>query len=121
MARILVVDDDPEITRMIELCLRPKNHEVIVASDGEIALKKALEKKPQIIIADIVMPNMDGPTFINNLWDKMNDRSIPVIFLTGLISKAEEKMQRQIIGNQFFIAKPFTAVELHEMIDRALK
>ncbi|AFM11791.1 response regulator [Turneriella parva] len=120
MARILIVDDDAKITQMLELCLRPKNHEIVIAADGQIALKKALEKKPQLIIADIMMPNMDGPTFISNLWEELNDRSIPVIFLSGLISKAEQKAQNELFGNQFFLAKPFSAAELNVLVERAL-
>ncbi|MFZ5628892.1 MAG: response regulator [Spirochaetota bacterium] len=120
MARILVVDDDPKITRMIELILAPKNHEIVTAADGKIALKKALDRRPDLIIADIIMPNLDGPSFISELWEKMNDRTIPVIFLTGLISKEEEKTQNQLIGSQFFIAKPFTAAELNLVIEKAL-
>lgn len=121
MQKILVVDDDVQIVKLIEACLLPLGHTVVTASDGSVALTKAQSSPPNLIIADILMPQMDGPTFISRLWESLRKRDIPIIFLTGLISKTEEKTQNQLFENQFFLAKPFEPARLRELVSRALR
>ncbi len=121
MRKILVVDDDPQMAKLIEMSLSPHGFRIITAQDGEDALQKALQNPPDLIIADIMMPRMDGPTFISELWAKLNNRSIPVIFVTGLISKAEEEVQHKLFGNQYFLAKPFTPSVLKSLVGQVLK
>lgn len=120
MAQILVVDDDPYIPKLVELYLRQQNHKFHMASNGEQALALALQILPDLIISDIVMPVMDGPTFVAEFWERSGDRHVPVIFFTGLITKEEEQMQREVLGNRFFLAKPFTAEQLGDLVAQAL-
>lgn len=121
MKKILVVDDDQQLTKLIEMSLTPHGFKIFTANDGKEALNKALQNPPDLIIADIMMPHMDGPTFISELWEKLDNRSIPVIYLTGLISKAEENMQRDLIGSQFFLAKPFSPSHLKSLVAQVLR
>ena len=62
--KILVVDDEADILDVIKLTLEPNGYEVVTASDGEGGLEKAKSKKPDLIILDILMPKMDGYTFL---------------------------------------------------------
>lgn len=121
MRKVLIVDDDNQIIKMIGTFLQPRGFEVFGASDGEIGLQMALANQPNLIIADIMMPKMDGPTFIGKLRNQLPDKKIPVIFLTGLVSKTEEKGQNHVIGNEFFVAKPFSTSTLLDLINRVLK
>ncbi len=121
MRKVLVVDDDDQIIKMLQLLLRPRGFEITAAADGQAGLQMALDKLPDLIIADIMMPRMDGPTFIGQLRNKLPDKKIPVIFLTGLVSKTEEKGQNHFIGNEYFVAKPFSTSTMLELINRVLK
>ena len=118
--KILVVDDEPQIVESLKFRLEANNYEVITAFDGEEGLEKAKATKPDLIILDIIMPGMDGTVMATALKDDSNTEHIPVIFLTCLVKKAEEKKAEDRIGHDFIIAKPFEAEELLSMIQKAL-
>ena len=119
--KILVVDDEPHIVEAVKFRLEANNYEVITAPDGQEGLKKAKAAKPDLVILDIVMPGMDGTAVAAALKDDLNTKDIPVIFLTCLVKKTEEKKAEHMIGHEFIIAKPFEAEELLSMIDKAMK
>lgn len=121
MQTILVVDDDQQLTKLIEMSLSQHGFRIMVAHDGEQALRMALQDPPDLVIADIVMPHLDGPAFISQLWEKLGHTRIPVIYLTGLITKAEEEFQREVIGSQYFLAKPFEPSVLKALVGEALR
>ena len=121
MKKILVVEDDKQLGAMIQKSLTGHGYIVSLAGDGLEALEIALKEPPDLIIADIAMPRMDGPTFISELWERMNNHRIPVIYLTGLISKAEEEMQRDLLGNHFMLAKPFAPSALKSLVGQVLR
>jgi len=119
--KILVVDDEPHIVTMLEARLKKSGYEVITAHDGIEGLKKAQIYKPDIIIADILMPHMDGSSMAQELKINPYTRNIPIIFLTCLIKAERDKHTQQIIGNNLFIAKPFDVLELLAMVDKMVK
>lgn len=118
--KVLVVDDDAQIVQLVRSILEARNFEVFVAGDGEVALKKALTLAPKLIVADIMMPKMDGPAFISELRRRLPEKKIPVIFLTGLVRKAEEISSNHFIGNEYFMAKPFAVSAFLDLVKRAM-
>jgi CheY-like chemotaxis protein len=81
--KILIIDDDGDYTKMLGLQLEAKNYEVVVSNDGEEGFGKALTGKPDLILLDIKMPEMDGFTFVRRLKTNDTVKKIPVVILTG--------------------------------------
>jgi DNA-binding response OmpR family regulator len=109
--KVLVVDDEPSVLKVLTRRLATQNYDVVTAADGLEGLEKALADKPDVIISDIMMPGMDGYTFIKKLRANPALAAIPVIILT-----AKEKMQDLFlfegIKNCDYIVKPFEGDEL---------
>lgn len=81
--KVLIVDDNPDLTRILEIDLKKRGYEVITANGGEEGFKKAEEELPGLILLDIKMPDMDGFTFVRELKKNEKIRGIPVVILTG--------------------------------------
>jgi two-component system NtrC family response regulator len=110
-AKILVVDDEPEICEVISHYLGKKNYEVITATSAKEAMAKFSSEKPALILLDIRMPDMDGVECLKEL-KKMN-KDIPVIMVSAVtdLDKAKETMK---LGATDYLAKPigFEALEM---------
>lgn len=106
MTEILVVDDDIITQNMIKTTLAKAGYSPLVASNGLEAIKLATERLPSIIILDIMMPGIDGGEVADILRKDPKTREIPVIFLSSLISKQEEKIgsKKDIVS---FLSKPY--------------
>ena len=119
--KILVVDDESEIHQMLAEQLSDTGYETIIASDGDEALRKIQLNRPDLVILDVVMPKMDGPTVCAALKEDPRTKNIPIIFLTGLRPKEDELRGVEIGGYPVF-AKPFNFEELlgtvREMINK---
>jgi len=125
MAKILVVDDEPGVVKLIKKSLEKNDYEVVTASDGKEGLAKAQNEKPDLILLDIMMPIMNGGDAVRVLKSDSATRNIPIIFLSAVISKNEE-MNHQLsvnIENTYYpaIAKPFDLPELLAKIEELLK
>ena len=83
MARVLVVDDSPTALRLLQAALEGENYDVVTAKDGLEGLGKVFQLKPDLVVADSVMPGMDGFAFLRKLRDNPRTRSLPVIILTA--------------------------------------
>ena len=118
MARILIVDDDPALLRLLSLRLHYEGHTTIEADSGTTALAKLDLELPNIMITDLRMPGMDGL----QLFEAVHRRFplLPVLMLTanGTIPDAVHAMQRGVFG---YITKPFEGVDLMREVDRALE
>lgn len=104
MKKILVVDDSLDILDIIRTLLESSEHEVITASDGEQGMEMAKSEKPDLIILDIMMPKMDGYTFIKTKKRDEDIKNIPVIILTG---KSEMADLFLVEGVSDYLVKPF--------------
>ena len=102
---ILIVDDERSNIRVLNSILNP-DYTVYAASDGPDALEAAEEFLPDLILLDIMMPDMDGYEVFSKLKDSENTRNTPVIFITGLDSK-DDKVKGLSMGASDYIAKPF--------------
>ncbi len=111
---ILVVDDEPEQLLMVESLLKERGYTVVVASDGEEGLKKALQVRPDLILLDIMMPRMDGTETASRLKNDPRTKNIPIFFLTAVIAAEDRK---NFEGNTTPIfAKPVIFSELLDAI-----
>ena len=108
MYNILVVDDDKEIVKAIEIYLNKEGYNIIKAYNGEEALKKLEENEIHLIILDIMMPKKDG---IETLKDIRKGKTIPVILLSAK-SEDEDKIEGPDLGADDYITKPFNPLEL---------
>ncbi|HID93510.1 MAG TPA: response regulator [bacterium (Candidatus Stahlbacteria)] len=117
--QILVVDDEPYMVKLLEYNLRKGGYEVITAYNGYEALQKVEQTKPDLIIADVKMPQMDGYELCRRLRSNAETKSIPFVFLTakGQISERIEGLKK---GADDYITKPFNPQELLARIEATL-
>ena len=105
---VLVADDEPRITKLVSIALGPEGFRVVSASSGEETLAKAEEIRPDIVLLDIMMPDLDGIEVMRRLRER---RPVPVILLTAKGSTAD-KTKGLDLGADDYIAKPFHPDEL---------
>ncbi len=115
-SRILVVDDEPQVTEIIEAFLTNAGHEVIVDNIASSGLKKAKSLTPDVILLDIMMPGTDGYAICNELKKDPKTAGIPVVFLTGK-DRADDQGRSFKVGGDMFIKKPFSCERLLEIIN----
>lgn len=116
--KIIAVDDDPDILKLLEMRLIAAGHQVITASNGEEALAQIAVNRPALVISDLRMPHMDGLTLFDAIHK--NDPALPVILLTahGSIPDAVEATRKGVFG---FLTKPFDSKSLMQQVEAALK
>ncbi len=117
--RVLVVDDDPWILRMVTATLEKRNFVVDTARDGQQALVRANAAAPNLVITDVMMPVMDGWTFVQQLRRLPKLASIPVLFLTAL-GKDEARLRQLGLGARDVLSKPFRFEDLDHRVMQAL-
>ena len=108
--KILVVDDVPENVRLLEAVLIPRGYEVVSATNGAAALDLVASEKPDLILLDVVMPEMDGYAVCERLREDDDTAVLPVIMVTSSIGP--EKTRAIEAGADDFIPKPFNHDEL---------
>ena len=108
MASILVVEDDPTIRELVRLHLASASHDVMTASDGLQGLQMAVSNRPDVIVSDVQMPNMDGFGMLAAVRANEQTSSIPVIFLTALDDR-ENFRKSMNLGADDFLSKPVKA------------
>ena len=116
--KILIVDDEPDIVTVLEHRLKSNGYQVEKAGSGQEALQKARQEKPDLIIMDVVMPDMHGTEVAAILAEDKIMKDIPIIFLTALQTKEDEKRQGHEFGGHTVFAKPFEFKELLASIQR---
>ncbi|MGQ0669663.1 MAG: GGDEF domain-containing response regulator [Actinomycetota bacterium] len=119
-ALVLVVDDDPFIARLLEIELHAAGYLVRVASDGGEALEAARERCPDLVLADVMMPNMDGLELTRHLREDPNTAAACVILLTARGLSAD-KLEGLSAGADDYIVKPFDTPELLARVRGALR
>lgn len=120
--RILVVDDEESVRSLCLACIEHglgDAYEVIEAADGEEALAVAESEQPDLILLDIMMPDMDGYEVCQRLKQLPETRPIPVVFLTAL-GEEQEVSKGLALGGDGYIVKPFNAVTLAAQITEIL-
>ncbi len=117
MAKILVIDDEPNIRNLVAAYLKPEGYEVYLAEDGPGGLKAARAFKPDIIVLDVMLPGMDGMELLTRLRRESN------VYVIMLTAKTEEtdKIVGLSLGADDYVTKPFSPRELVARIKAALR
>jgi DNA-binding response OmpR family regulator len=114
---ILVIEDDASVRTLVEKSLTAKGYRVQTVADGLLGLT-ALEKgRPDLIIVDIMMPRLDGMTFVKAIKGNEDTRPIPVIFLTAK-NDPRSMIQGINVGARYYITKPFQIDELLSKVEK---
>ncbi len=116
-ARILVVDDEPPIVDMLVYNLQRAHYEVVVARDGEEALRKAQHEQPDLIILDLMLPRLDGLEVCRAL---RRERDVPIIMLTARDSEVDRVVGLEL-GADDYVVKPFSVRELMARVKSVLR
>jgi len=117
---ILVVDDDPDIARFVEVNLRSAGYDVSVASDGEQALEKAASLRPDLVLLDVMMPRIDGFEVAQRLRRNPQTASTSIIMLTAK-ALSTDKVLGLTAGADDYIIKPFDPIELLARVKGTLR
>jgi len=121
LKRILMVDDEPAMTGVMRLVLENTGkYEVREENHSGNALDAAYEFKPDLILLDVMMPGLDGADVIYRLRDDPRLKDIPVVFHTATVRKLELDAHGGLISGYPFLAKPATAAQLLECIEKHL-
>ena len=118
--RVLLVDDEDDIREVAGMSLETvAGWTVLAARSGREGLKIAAEQQPDVILLDVMMPDMDGPSTFRNLQETEATRAIPVIFLTAKAQMREQRGFREL-GAQGVISKPFDPLTLADQVSEIL-
>jgi CheY-like chemotaxis protein len=120
--KILIVDDEPTFTRMMRLVLEQTGrYEVCEENKGSQAMVTARLFKPDLILLDVVMPDMDGGDVAAQMQNDAFLKTVPVVFLTALVSERETDQGAVMRGGHRFLGKLVSDVELLECIENSLR
>jgi len=118
---ILVVEDDTILRDLISQKLKKDNYEIVEAIDGEEGLKKAKEKKPDIILLDLILPGIDGFGVLEQIKKDPEIAKIPVVILSNLGQKEEIEKGMSLGATDFLIKAHFTLSEIVVKIKKILE
>ncbi|MGH2658888.1 MAG: response regulator transcription factor [Actinomycetota bacterium] len=117
--RILIVDDDPVILRLLQINFRLEGYDVDSASRGDEALRRAREAVPDVVVLDIMMPGVDGFDVLRQLREDPASRDVPVILLSAR-AQDEDRLRGYALGVEVYVTKPFDPAHLVEIVRRVL-
>jgi len=118
--KILIVEDIPGLIHILELEVQRLGYETILASNGEEAVEMAIAQLPNLIMMDIMMPEMDGLEAARRIRENPHTRAIPIIAVTALSSRKDKEKCLES-GCDDYLSKPFTASQLSSSITELLK
>src|SRR5512143_3425955 len=117
MTKILIIDDEPSITKLVSAYLKPEGYEIHTASDGPSGLKAARAFKPDLVLLDIMLPGMDGLELLTRL---RRESQVYVILLTARTEETD-KIVGLSVGADDYVTKPFSPRELTARVKAALR
>ncbi|GGI03964.1 hypothetical protein GCM10011354_06680 [Egicoccus halophilus] len=117
MVRVLAVDDDPTILRLLQVNLEMEGHEVLLADNGRVALDTIRAQQPEVVLLDVMMPEMDGFQVCEAVRADPELTATPIVFVSARAQQAD--LDRGFAsGADAYITKPFDPVDLVETIER---
>lgn len=119
--KILIVDDEPRNLRLVEAILMPEGYETDSAANGRVAVDKALSFAPDLILLDVIMPEMDGYQACRAIRENISIPYIPIIFLTATEIDQKDIVHGLDMGGDDYVKKPFVTIELFSRIRAALR
>ncbi len=110
--KILIVDDETDVLSVLEKTLSTEGYSIITADNGNDAIMSAKSNHPDLIILDILMPDIDGAEVAARLKENPETKDIPVMFQTCLVSKDGDNEASRVIAGHVFVAKPYSMAAL---------
>ena len=106
--KVLIIEDDPDTVRLVELYLARDGHKVLAATDGLEGLRLAREAKPDLIVLDLMLPGMDGMEICRTLRE---ESMVPIVMLTARVEE-KDRLVGLDLGADDYVSKPFSPKEL---------
>lgn len=119
MARVMACDDDHVIRGLLEVNLEMEGYDVVTACDGQDALDKVRENPPDLILLDVMMPNLNGWQVAEALQADESTKHIPIIFLSARAMEADVQKGTSL-GAASYVTKPFDPIDLMELVAELL-
>jgi len=116
---ILIIEDEDSLLKLQSLLLTARGHKVHGLADGKLAFDYVLNKKPDLVLLDIMLPDIDGFEVCRQIKNEESTKSIPVIIVTSKKSRDDMRMAEQV-GADWYITKPFKSSMLVETVQRFL-
>lgn len=120
MAKILCIDDEKDIAELVKLVLELGKHAVTVCTEPELAVPTALEVQPDLILLDVVMPNVDGFDIFREIREQPGLAKIPIAFLTSNNKSVDLMVGLHVMKAEDYITKPFGKQELLDRVNALL-
>lgn len=120
MARVLVIDDEPDVLLLCRVNLQHAGHDVLEASDGERGLERAKDQRPDAIVLDLMLPALDGYGVLSALQSDENTRDIPVLVLTAKAQR-EDRVRCWEEGASEYMTKPFSPSALSSALTQLIE
>ncbi len=120
MAHVLVVDDEPEILKMVAKIMEARGHRVTLARDGQEALDRVVSDRPDVMILDLNLPKLDGFEVCKRLKSDAGTRAIPIVMLTAAYVSVEDATRGVGVGADEYVVKPFLREVLVHNVERLL-
>lgn len=121
MKKILLIDDEEDVLAILGKRLSGAGYQVVKAKSGQEGIDTAKRELPDLILLDILMPDMDGGEVWRILKEEEKTQYIPIIYLTCLYTKADERREGHETKTSFFVAKPYNPQELLNIIKEHVK
>ncbi len=124
MAKILVVDDDPDFVEVTRIVLEKAGHQVIEARSGDLGFKRAKTEQPDLIILDVIMDSvLDGVSTSERMHDDPDLRHVPIVMVTSIANTDYAALfpTDEYIHINAFLSKPITPAQLVKQVNRLLK
>jgi len=118
--RILLVDDERDLSDMVKMRLESHGYEVLTAYDGQEGLNKARREKPDLIILDLMLPKLDGYKVCRMLKFDEKHKGIPIVMFTSRVQDSDKKMGEEV-GANAYITKPFEPEMLLSTVQRLIR
>lgn len=116
MARVLVIDDEPDVLLLCRVNLSHAGHEVLEALDGYRGVELARDERPDAVVLDLMLPGIDGVEVLQLLADHESTRDIPVMMLSAKTLRVDRDRCHEA-GALAYLTKPFSPVELTELVE----
>ena len=117
--RVLVVDDEPDVLLLCRVNLEFEGYEVLEAGDGVEAMTRVRERRPDVILLDVMMPRMDGWQVLTELKSDPDLQDIPVVMLTAKVQD-QDQIRGWSAGASEYITKPFSPLSLSQVLEDVL-
>ena len=119
LTRVLIVDDDGVIRRLLQVNFRLAGFESVAVGRGDLALAEAARSAPDAVVLDVMMPDIDGWEVLRQLRDDLGLADVPIVFLSAH-SRDEDRERASAAGAVAYLTKPFDPAELITVVREAL-